>query len=355
MRTVTLIDPSEDPRWDVFVENHPFGWICHLSKWKRVLEKSFKHMNGYYFVRMDNSGENIEAALPIFEVKSWLTGTRLVSIPFATLCDPLIETSDDITELFESVLDFSKKIKSSYVEIRTLSSASLLQDVRLAKTSFYKHHYIPLGPDPEKLKKNFHRSCVRQRITRAEKSNLRMKVGEDDSDLYKFYRLQLMTRKRLGLPCQPYQFFESLWESFFPSNQLTLLLAEKDGETIGGIILFKYKDRISAEFAASDDKFTDISPNHYLFWEAIKLACYEGYKVFDFGRTSPSNQSLMDFKRRWGTTVIDLPQFYYPEKLARKSAQEKKSRRYKLINKLCKDAPNYAQQIIGNFCYRHLG
>ena len=112
--TIKLIDPITDPRWDKFVENHPFGWICHLSGWKQVLEKSFKHMKGYYFALLDNSG-NIQAALPIFEVKSWLTGNRLVSIPFATLCDPLISKSEEMAILLEAVLEYSEELKYWFI------------------------------------------------------------------------------------------------------------------------------------------------------------------------------------------------------------------------------------------------
>lgn len=216
---VQLIDPIQDPRWDRFVENHPFGWIYHLSGWKQVLEKSFKHMKGYYFALVD--GDNrIKAGLPIYEVKSWLTGNRLVSIPFATVCDPLISTNEDMKELFESVLNLSQELKSLRVEIRTLSSFSLIQDNRLGSVNSYKHHYLRLETEPEKLKKKFHRSCVRQRISRAIKSDLRVTVGETESDLQDFYQLQLITRKRLGLPSQPYVFFKTLWETFSPSKQI---------------------------------------------------------------------------------------------------------------------------------------
>ena len=352
--TIKLIDPITDPRWDKFVENHPFGWICHLSGWKQVLEKSFKHMKGYYFALLDNSG-NIQAALPIFEVKSWLTGNRLVSIPFATLCDPLISTGDDLKELFDSALNLSKDLKSSYIEIRAFLSPSLIQDDRLSSIHFYKHHYLLLEEEPEKLKKKFHRTCVRQRITRAEKSDLKVKLCEKEVDLDKFYSLHLITRKRLGLPSQPYRFFKNLWDEFTPTKRLTLLLAEKNGGTIGGLILLKFKDRVSVDFAASDDKFTSMSPNHLLFWEAIRLAYEEGYRIFDFGRTSPNNKNLMDFKRRWGTQVIDLPLFYYPKMVAGEMGQQEETWKYKLMSKVCKDAPSSVQKIIGNFCYRHLG
>ena len=121
MPTVTAIDPTQDPRWDKFVKNHHFGWICHLSGWKEVLEKSFKHLKGHYFALVD--GDNrIKAGLPIYEVKSWLTGKRLVSIPFATLCDPLISTSEEMTVLLKAVMEFSRDRNISYLEIRTLFS-----------------------------------------------------------------------------------------------------------------------------------------------------------------------------------------------------------------------------------------
>src|SRR5512136_2928209 len=98
MENVALIDPVEDKRWDNFVEHHPFGWVCHLSGWKKALERSFKHLKGHYLVLFSNDA--IRAALPVFEVKSWLTGKRMVSIPFATVCDPLISNSNEMEVLF---------------------------------------------------------------------------------------------------------------------------------------------------------------------------------------------------------------------------------------------------------------
>jgi len=354
MKRVILIDPVEDSRWDQLVLEHPFGWICHLSGWKQVLENSFKHMKGYYFALVD--GDNrITAGLPVYEVKSRLTGNRLISIPFATLSDPLISTIEDMNVLFEQVLNLSKRLKSKYIKIGALLSHSLIQNNTLGMVGFYKHHYLSLDSKPEQLKKKFHRTCVRQRITRAIKSNLEIKLGKDESDLNDFYQIFLETRKRLGRPVQPYYFFKSIWEKFYPSKQIDLLLAEKDGKTIAGVLLFKFKDRVSSEFGASDEAYMGVSPNHYLFWEAIQLAHGEGYKIFDFGRTSPTNKGLMDFKRRWGTKVIDLPMFYYPEQVAEHIAQNEESRKFKMVSKLCKDAPNFAQGIIGKLCYRHLG
>ena len=168
-----------------------------------------------------------------------------------------------------------------------------------------------------------------------------------------FYQLYLKTRKRVSLPPMPYRFIESLWDVFYPTGHLTLLLAEKNEKSIAGIILLKFKDRVSAEFAASDESYKKISPNHYLFWEAIKLSYNEGYKIFDFGRTAPTNSSLMDFKKRWNTKIIDLPQYYYPENMVQDSGG-RKSMWYQFISKMCDKAPDPIFKLIGNFSYRHL-
>lgn len=353
--TVRLIDPMKDPRWDKFVESHPFGWVCHLSSWKRIIEMSFQHMTGYYFALTDESGTEILAGLPIFTVKSWITGNRLVSIPYATLCDPLISKSDDLNCLLRSSISLSNETKSAFIEIRTASSSSLIKNNQLGKAAFYRHHSLLLNDTPERLKTKFHRTCVRQRINRAIKSDLKLRVGKTISDLEKFYQLHLISRRRLRLPPQPYLFFKALWETLTPAKQLTMLLVKSNGSYIAGLLLLKFRDRVSAEFAVSDENYKHLSPNHFLFWEAINMSYGEGYKIFDFGRTSPSNKTLMDFKERWGTTITNLPQYYYPHQVAHGLIESENTIRYKVIRKICGILPESSFKNLGNFCYRHLG
>lgn len=353
MASVAMIDPIEDRKWDTFVEDHPFGWVCHLSGWKKVLENNFKHMKGYYIAITENS--SIKAALPVYQVNSWLTGKRLISIPFTGLCDPLVSNSDEMDVLLREVTNLFQNLKSSYLEIRTLKTSSFINNNDFGTQRWWKHHFILLDKNPEQLKKSFHRTCVRQRISRAEKSNLGVKVGNDESDLKKFYQLHMITRKRLGLPPQPYAFFKSIWETFFPLNKITLLLAEEGDQSIASLILFKFGNRVSAEFGVSDEEFRDKSPNHLLFWEAIKLAFSEGYKIFDFGRTQSTNKTLLEFKDHWGTQVCDMPYYYYPSNMAEKMAEKEESSSFRFMKGLCEKAPEFLYRQIGNFCYRHLG
>ena len=96
-------------------------------------------------------------------------------------------------------------------------------------------------------------------------------------------------------------------------DHFQILLAKLDRQYTAALAFYKFKKRISLEFSGWNPLFRNINPNHFLYWEAIKLGCNEGYDVIDFGRTSPENNGLLTIKRRWGTIEIDLPRFYLPK------------------------------------------
>jgi CelD/BcsL family acetyltransferase involved in cellulose biosynthesis len=354
MGKVSIIDPVKDARWDRFVEKHPFGSIYQLSTWKKVLEKSFKHIKGHHLALIDSQTNIIQAALPLFEVRSWLTGNRFVSIPFSAFSDPLVSSPEQMVIFLQALFDLSNELRIPSIELRTFKSSALIQDTRFVSSTLFNLAYLSLDSDLEQLKKSYRRQ-FRQHIDKTQRSKLRLKVADSESDLQSFYRLYIKTRKRLCLPPQPYLFFKSLWDTFHPLNMIDLLLAKVDNQPVAGIINYKFKDHVSGEYEAWDAKFDKISPVYFLIWEMIKKAYYEGYKNMDLGRTSISNIGLLEFKKRWGAKMMELPQFYYPKKVAQKSFQREKSLSYKFVQNTCKIAPNIFLPHIGKYCYRHMG
>jgi len=351
---VKLIDPLTDPRWDQFVESHPYGWICHLSGWKRILEDSFKHLKGYYFVLLKK--DRVEAALPVFEVRSWLRGDRLVSIPFATLCDPLVQNTNQMKSLFQSVITFFRSKPKSYIEIRSLYSNQLLSSFDEIKCgNVYAHHYLPLKGDLDGIKRRFHQKSVRSAINKAQRFSTYVFLADHIDHLKTFYCLYFMTRKRLRLPPQPFMFFENIWKNYFPSK-FQILIAEVNKRAIGGLAFFKYKNRFSTEFAGWDILYRSFNPNHLLYWEAIKIAHSEKFEIFDFGRTSYNNQGLMDFKKRWGTYIKKIKHFYHPSQVAERLTDPMVGNVQKAVIQAAirKNTPDPFVRMIGNFCYRHL-
>jgi serine/alanine adding enzyme len=355
MSELALIDPVQDSRWDKFVESHPFGWICHLSGWKQVLQTSFPRMKGHYLALFDDTHTNIKAGMPVFDVRSWLTSKRLVSIPFATISDPLISDRDELSTLLESVKDLAKRIGASHIEIRARASSELIEgSAELAKVDRFKQHFLPMEGDSESLRKSFHRTCVRKNIRKAERKNLKVRITEEGKDIETFYTLYSSTRKFNGLPAQPLLFIQSIFREFIPDGRVVLLMAELDSKPIAAMVLYKFKNRVSAEFLGWDRSFIEDQPSVFIYWEAIKMAQKEGYKIFDFGRTAVSNQSLMDFKGHWGTKVTGLPHFYYPIEAAQSILAKDGFLGMDLVSKVFSGIPNILYQRVGNYCYRHM-
>jgi CelD/BcsL family acetyltransferase involved in cellulose biosynthesis len=352
-RKTTIIDPSKDPRWDRFVENHPLGWVCHLSGWKEVVEENFDHIKAHYIILEDGNGD-IQAGLPLFEVRSWLTGSRLVSIPFATLSDPLASSAADMEALLDAAKALSKRLGIPRVEIRTTKSDVLIRDPQFAGSYYFKNHYIELNADVEKLWRSFHSKAVRYEINRASRSGLTLRVGRSKDDMAAFYELYRSTRKRLGLPTHPHLFFTSLWDKFSPKGQMVLWLAEHQKQVVAGHIFFRFNGRVSIDFLGWDKRFHKTSPNHFLFWEAIKGAQNDRFQVYDFGRTSPDNAGLMAFKGRWGTRVADLPVFSYPGNGTSGRGNKERGLLYSLASGVCRVAPDSTLDFIGKMCFNHL-
>ena len=62
-------------------------------------------------------------------------------------------------------------------------------------------------------------------------------------------------------------------------------------------------------WASALRRFSKQSPNMLLYWEAIKTACMDGYRVFDFGRSSPDSGPFR-FKQQWGARPLELHWYY---------------------------------------------
>lgn len=353
MPKAILIDPEKDPRWDSFVAAHPHGRVCHTAGWKKVLESSFGHLKGYYYVVEDEKG-NIRAGLPVFEVKSWLLGNRLVSMPFSTLCDPLLSDPKDMNLLFAAVVKLAESKAVSHVEIKTLCCNSFAPASGFKQVRYHKYHYLDLNRSINNIQKSFHRS-TRYNIRRSEKEELQVADIRGKKDIDVFYRLYCLTRKHIGLPPQPYGFIKNYIDYLAATDSGSVLFALHQGRIVAGGIFLKNKDRFSDEYRVWDRKFNALRPNYFLYWEAIKKAHADGYALFDFGRTSISNQSLLEFKGHWGTEVADMPHFILSEKEDSAAVSQEEKRSYQLIQAFSRKCPQPVFKWLGNFFYRHLG
>jgi serine/alanine adding enzyme len=349
-----IINPVVDHRWGGFIEGHPAGAIFQHPLYLGVLQRTYKHISPVCFIRTDASNE-ITAGMPFFMIRSKLTGNRLVSLPFASYSDPLVQSSPEFDSLLGDALSFFDKNALDYIEMKPIDGSCYLDSAEpLTPQRDQKTHILDLRPGREALYKNFDRTNIRQKISRAEKEGITVRPATSDRELHGFYSYLLRARKRLGLPPQYFGFFRKLWEALTPAGMMKMLRADLGGTPIGYLLYFKFKKKIYAEYIATDDSKFPLGVNQILFWSAIKEGIDEGFESFDFGKSYIDNSGLRAFKSRWGAAEIEAPTYFYPA--SRASASGKNNRRsYRILSSLYKKMPAPLALLSGRFLYRHMG
>lgn len=357
MNTIHWLSADEQGEWDAFVTRHPVGLVYHLSAWQRILESAFGHIRGRFLALRDKGGQ-IQAGLPVYIVSSWLLGKRSVSVPFATMCDPLISTKEEFNLLWPAIEDASEKNRSRRIEIRTRHTSSGCIPTFLTASGRYKHHYLPLYEPMDALFRSFDNSNIRRGIKKARQEGVVVEERQDEQDLRVFHAFLAATRRRHSLPPMPFAFFQAMHRSLSP-DRIALYIAMHAGEPVGGLLVSKFKDLWTAEYSGvPDNRIRGISP--LLYWEAIQRAKSSGAACFSFGRTSLDNTGLLVHKRRWATIEEDLTDFI--SRRGSTSAQSHESSEGgglalygTAVRLLVRYAPAAVQKLVGDFCYRHIG
>jgi CelD/BcsL family acetyltransferase involved in cellulose biosynthesis len=214
----------------------------------------------------------------------------------------LASAPQEQAELAAALEQASSEAGARLVEIRGPLAGSAASATAL-------RHVLTLGRDPAEVYAGFHRSQVQRNIRRAEREGLTVRQGTRPEDLVgTFYRLHLRTRRRQGVPVQPRRFFRLIWENAISTGLGSVLIVEASGQPVAAAVFLAWNETVIYKFGASDDSAWSLRPNHLLFWHAIRVACEQGYRFFDFGRTDDGQEGLRNFKLSWG--AVEEPLVY---------------------------------------------
>jgi serine/alanine adding enzyme len=346
--TYNIDEKKERLQWDQFIEAQKDGTPFHLSSWLLTIRQTYPFKPLLYVLK-DSSG-NISSVLPLFRIKSIVTGTRIVSVPFSDYCHPLAATEEDLVRLITQLLDsMGRNIK--YVEIRGFVS----EKAKFVCNNYYKRHFITLPPEPVEMRKKINKRTIQYSIRKAEKAEVTIVEDNSEKGIEEFYRLNLLTRKKHGVPPQPKRFFINMIHNMVSHCTTSILLAKWDSKAIAAGVFFKFLKTVYYKYNVSDpDYLSTKAPNHLLTWKAIETACKEGYRYFDFGRTAPDNEGLMRYKEMWGAEAVDLPYSYYPEARGI-GTKEEKGLLYNAITRTWRSMPDAITTRLGPLIYPHLG
>lgn len=297
----SIVKSARCDEWIKTLDRFNTTSIYHTPQWKKFLEKTFDYEPKYLFAE-DESG-NLTGILPLFYVKSKLTGNRLCSVPFSHFCGYLgSEGSRDI--LLNEAINMCLKLNSSYFEIRDFVEG-------LQHQNSFSTYILELSPDIGEIWNNLDKESVRRAITKSKKMKIKINSGKDFEDLKEFYELNCINKKDSGVPCHPWKFFKNMFE--FLNNNVALYTVKYNDMIIAGGVFLYFSDKVIYGYGASHPDYLNFYPNNAFIWKSIEDACANGYKYFDFGRVSYDNKGLINFKKRWGTVETKLYYSYYPQ------------------------------------------
>jgi len=350
VKEVYRVDPIDDPRWSEFLDRDPNASIFHSAGWLKALRKTYGYESVVYTT--SSPGQALRGGLLFCHIDSWLTGERMVSLPFSDHCEPLIYSTEEWNSLIASLQSEATERNWKYLEIRPLNSDLLHEGVktgfRLAKQ--YYIHRLDLRPDLAQIRRGFDKNSILRRVRRAERGGLREKCGRSEDLLKDFYDLLILTRIRQSLPPQPYRWFANLVDCL--GDRLEIRLAYKEETPVAAILNLRFKDTSYYKYGCLDWRYKGSGGMPFLFSRAIEEAKATGATEFDLGRSDQDNPGLITFKNHWGTAPRALDYWRFSGSVNLRPPEERGAG---IVRRIVPFMPRWVLTAVGKLIYRHIG
>ena len=290
---------KESEAWKNYVDCEKKASNYHQYGWRDVVERSFGHKTFYLMAR---EGEKVKGILPLALIRSRIFGNYLGSLPFFNYGGILADDLSTARALLEAARAVAIENAATYIELRHIEGKDLDLTTRQHKVTMI----LDLEKDSNSQWKAFNPK-LRNQIRKAEKSGLSFRVSGADG-LPEFYEVFARNMRDLGTPVYSRIFFDKILEVFPRSTRISSVL--HNGQIIAAGIVSTFRDTVEVPWASSLRECKSLCPNNLLYWGTIRLAIEEGFRRFDFGRSS-TDAGTYKFKEQWGSRPVPLHWQYW--------------------------------------------
>jgi GNAT acetyltransferase-like protein len=341
------ISPLSDSRWDELVARHPRASVFHERGWLEALSRTY----GYepFLLTSAPAGKPLCDGIVLCRVSSWITGTRLVSLPFADHCELLLNDLSECSEFVNWLRAECDRQQWKYVELRPLSWNVDSERQMLCSSSYFSHS-LDLTASLEHIFRGLHKNCIQRRIRRAERAGLTYEAGCSRKLLDEFYGLLLKTRRRHHLIPQPRTWFRNLMECM--GDKMRIRVARKANAPVAALLTLRHRSSVVYKYGCSDERFHALAGMPFLFWRLIEESKAAGAESIDFGRSDVDDDGLITFKDRFGTSKKLLRYFRYSPAGKHDTATRWDS---PAMRRLFSILPDAVLPWAGRILYRHIG
>jgi lipid II:glycine glycyltransferase (peptidoglycan interpeptide bridge formation enzyme) len=283
--------------------------------------------------------------MPMMKVVDYKGKSRWVTLPFSDYFHAVASAPEDKSAFFANL--YNQLMNKQTYEFREKVTADGIQ---YSQCDWL--HWVPLGPTLQDNQYKM-RSNHRKSLAVAKRKGGEARICTDLAGVRDFYDLQLMTRKRKGLPVQPRRFFDNLYKNVISQGQGFIIGIYVDDQCIAGALCLYWGDVLTMKYAASDSNYFTLRPNHQVYWEAIQWGVDHGFKRLDLGKTSKANEGLRKFNLMWGAEEEPMMYSHLNAKTIPTSEDDEDEHPViRLVSKSIQNGPDWICKGIGELFYR---
>jgi hypothetical protein len=316
----------------------PGALLYHRDRWLDLLRSAYGA--NLWVATLTRDGEICAGCVL---ARSRMPFPRMTSLPFSDVCPPLATDSSALEAL---MAEFAANPPAGRMEIHGVSAPPPWRSV-----DCFEQWSIdvtrPLKAIESAMARNFRRNA-----RRATEAGVRIERSESVEHMRRFYRLQLETRRRLGVPPQPRSFFDLVHKIYSPTHDCEIWIASRCGVDLAAAVLLRDGDVIYYKWSARGSNTVD-GAAHLLAISAIEEFAGHAQRL-DFGRTDRRNDGLRRFKAEMGGDAVPLPYSYLPEPPREISAEVLSSPISRLTSGLLRHMPLPLARAFAAAFYRYL-
>jgi len=294
-----LARDDDQTEWDTYVRSHENAGPYHLFAWKRAVEHAYGHTCFYIISEYENG--KVVGILPLVLVKPPLLPGTIVSLPFCDYGGVLSTETAAMEAMYNHAMQIAE-VAGARMDIRCRRTEPVLTDTHGLVEISHKVRMILDLPENSELLWNSFKSKLRSQIRKPQKDGLTFTLGSIEL-LHDFYAVFRLNMRNLGSPVHARNWIESVIRFFHEDAHVGVVYW--GGTAVAAGIILACRDTISIPWASALSEYSRSSPNMLLYWGFLSYACNNGFRRFDFGRSTP-DEGTYRFKEQWGARPVPL-------------------------------------------------
>lgn len=187
-------------------------------------------------------------------------------------------------------------------------------------------HLLDLRNGYEYISQHIYEPACRNKIRKAEKSNIKIKIADSENDIKKYFAVYLDSLQRWGrTDGYPLNFYLNLFK--YSPEKVQIWIAEYEGNVIAGVMNVVFNKYLYNMFSAVMKEYMNLGVVNLLHDRAGKWACDKKISFYDFGSSNADGKILegvIEFKESFGAKKVFLRGLSIKSKLVEMLVQIKR-------------------------------